>query len=200
MKDLAELIAGHQVRATARSEQEPLVRDVFGVLRRIAASDPPRAGMTVRLGWTVLTLAADGDDFILCEPDFDRDPMTQRRPSIAASLDVLADQAAFARACGVEPVDIGFDSLLLVGRGALAAPSIQAFREPQDDPGDSGWTVTVAGTPKASDDPDDYEAIRSYRLLDLRPELLPTLVLPPKYGLIMEAGRPPRVVAPDPSG
>jgi hypothetical protein len=197
MRTYQTIIAGRQMRAAARAEQAPLVDDVLRVIARIAENDPPRDGLSVRLGWTVLTLAADGDGFVVCEPDFANDPLAGHRPEIAASLDVLAGQSAFARACGVEPVDAGFDSLVIVAAGALTAPSIQGFREEQDDPEDSGWTLTEGGAGKASNDADDYEAIHSYRLLALRPAILPALVLPPNYGFILDAGKPLRVVAPN---
>jgi hypothetical protein len=194
MRTFEETIGGRLVRTTARDEQGALVADVFRVLARIAREDPPRSGMTLRLGWTLFTLVMDSDALLLCEPDFGSDPLIRTRPGIATSLQVLAEQAAFARACAVEPIDVRFDAILLTGKGALASPSIQAFRNAQDDPGDSGWTVTPAGTVEASENADDYEAIRSWQLLTLRPALLPGLILPPDHGLMLEDGRPLRAV------
>jgi len=189
-------IDGRLICADVNPDQELIVRTVFFKLQEIARRDPLRAGMRIRFGWTLFTLEADGDALVVCEPDFDGDPLTATRPSIATSLDVIAKQAAFARAQGVVPVDVTFDQVVIARRGAITSPDIQAFREDPDPPDDSGWSISLAGTSKASDDPDDYETIPTYRLFSLRPTLLPGLVLPPGYGLFLEGNRISQVLSP----
>lgn len=197
MKAFERIIGGQTVRAMAEAGQAALVEDVFTLVERLAQSDPLRPGMRFRFGWTMISAERDGDGYMLSEPDFDNGPHKRFRPRIDVSLDVMAGQAAFAHARKVEPLDARFDQILIVGRDALARPDIQAFRDPPDEE-DCGWSVTEKGA-EPTDDPDAFEAIEVYRLHRLRPALLPLLVLPPGYGVILEAGRPPLVLPPEAS-
>jgi hypothetical protein len=189
-------IDGRLICADVNPDQESIVRTVFFKLQEIARRDPLRAGMRIRFGWTLFTLEADGDALVVCEPDFDGDPLTATRPSIATSLDVIAKQAAFARAQGVVPVDVTFDQIIVARRGAITSTNVQAFRDDPNPPDDSGWSISVAGTSEASENPDDYEPIPTYRLLCLRPALLPALVLPPGYGVFLEEDQISQVLSP----
>jgi len=198
VKRFEHIIGGQPVFAMAEPSQAALVDDVWALAGQLAQCEPLRPGMRLRIGWTMLTAERDGDGLMLCEPDFDGDPLTQTRPRIDVSLDVMAQQAAFAHARQVEPLDTRFDQILIVGRGALARPDIQAFRDPPDGT-DSGWSVTELGT-EPSEDPDAFETLAVHRLLRLRPALLSLLILPPGYGLILEAGKAPLVLSPDAAG
>jgi hypothetical protein len=196
VKQFERNIDGQTLRAVAESGQAALVEDIFTLVERLARRDQLRQGMRFRFGWTMLTIEPEGDAWMLCEPDFDRDPLVRVRRRIDVSLDVMAKQAAFAHAQRIEPLDACFDQIVIAGRGALGQPNIQAFRD-LPDAEDSGWSITVVGAEPA-EDPDAFEVIQVYRLLRLGPELLPLLVLPVGYGVICKKGSAPMVLRPEP--
>lgn len=196
MKEFERIIAGITVIACVRSDQESLVDYVFSVIESVTNGTPPKTGMTIQFGWTRFSLLAHGNKLIICEPDFNNDPLRENRHSIAESLDVIEGQVSFTRLHKIEPCEIRFDSILLIRKGSLDTLAIQLFREKNSDPVDSGWTVTAYGDDEASDDPDDYETIPSYKLLSAWPNMLSVLVLPPNHGAVLEQGKPPRVVWP----
>jgi hypothetical protein len=191
-------IAGRQVTAVCAPSQEAMARDVLATLARLARSDAPRDGMRVRFGWSVLTLRdAEDGGLIVCEPDFDGDPLRDTRPQLVTTLDVLAGQTAFARQVGVVPEDIGFEQFVVVGRGALAANALHLFRDTPSAEDDSGWSITAAIAPPPPDSADDFDATYVYQFLRLRPAVLPVLILPTGFAVMLDGDRITAVIDAD---
>jgi hypothetical protein len=61
-------------------------------------------GVTVQFGWSLLTLRQRGKELVVCEPDFDGDPLTAVREDVTCTLAVLVGQAAVVNRLDVEPV------------------------------------------------------------------------------------------------
>jgi hypothetical protein len=181
-------IGDRTVAARCDPSRAALAEDALTVLERIATRDPLRAGMTVRFGWSLLELQDDaGGGWVVCEPDFDRDPLRDRRPHIDATLDISGRQASFARLAGLAPVDAWFDQYLVVAPGALDAPRLRMARWRPESNEDTGWTLSAADAP--APDPEALEAVRSYRLIRLRPGALAPLVAPYGFAVVLEGDR-----------
>ena len=179
-------IAGRTVTASCEPPRAPLAEDVLTTLERIASSDPLRDGMRVRFGWSMLTLREDaGGALTVCEPDFDGDPLLEIRPVIDTTLQVTARQVAFARGVGITAADASFDEYVVTSRGALASPRLRLERRPPEADDDSGWVASAEGS-DPPDDPDALDAVRSYRLLSVRPAALGVLVAPTGFLVILD--------------
>jgi len=195
---VSRMLCSRTVTVVCPRTQEPMADDLLDVLGRIAEKDPPRPGLRVRFGWSILTLREQADGgLIVCEPDFDGDPLREVRPRIDTTLEVLARQTALVRRVGVTPVDLGFEQFVLVARGALSATELGLFRyEPERDD-DTGWTISSPEHPGSAEDPDAFEAIRVFALLSLRPVVLSVLGLPPEFAAIIDGDQITAVMGPD---
>jgi hypothetical protein len=186
MISVTRIIAETRTAVKCLPHQAALAEDVLTTLERIGAQKPVAAGTRVRFGWSLLTLREDADGLIVCEPDFSGDPFQDLRPDLSTTLDVLANQTVFVRRVGVVPADVTFDQYLVVARGSLESNVVQLFRSTPSTIDDSGWSISAADNTAPIDDPDSFEAIRSYQLLSLRPAVLPVLVLPPEFAAVMD--------------
>lgn len=195
---VSRTIDGCRVVVSCGREQAALAADVLTTFERIATQGGLRPGLRVRVGWSMLTLQAQADGtLIVCEPDFGGDPLTEVRPRIETTLSVLADQTRLIRRAGVTPRDATFDQMVIVARGALGAPAINLFRSEPEDANDSGWSVTAADAPEASESADDFEAVRSYMFLQVRRVVLSALMLPVGTAVVIEGERVAMVLAED---
>jgi hypothetical protein len=183
MRSIERTLGGRVVAIECAPEQAAPADDLMSTLQRLTAAQPPWAGMTVRVGWSLLQLgeAADGR-LILCEPDYLGNPFAELRPRVDITLRVLAAQSALAHAVGVVPVDVGFEQFIVVGRGALAASAVQLVRAESLDADDSGWSLDRLAGGAA---PGDYEALRAYTLLSERPAVLSALILPVGFAAVI---------------
>jgi hypothetical protein len=188
MTRVARSIAGRTIAVICESGQEALTQDLITTIERMSQG-APRAGMRIRFGWSVLTLReADDGGLIVCEPDFDGDALRETRPRVDVTLDVVARQAALIRRLGVEPVDVGFDQLIVAARGAFTSRTLLMFRaSPSGD--DSGWSLTIPEDQDRAAAPDNFEAVRAYTLLRGYPEALTVLPLPPGFAVVIEDRR-----------
>ena len=184
---IARDIGGRRLVVACARELQPLAGDVLTTFERIAQSDGGlRPGLRVRFGWSRLVLQPhDNDALIVCEPDFGGDPLRDVRPRVDTTLSVLADQTRVLRQAGMPAQDSTFEQMVVVGRGALAAPSLNLFRSEPSDDGDSGWSVTAADAPESSS-PEDFEAVRSYLFLQMRRVILSVLMLPVGTAVVID--------------
>ena len=194
MTVLARTIAGRRVTASCEASRVPLADDVLTTIERIASRDPLRGGMRVRFGWSMLTLREEPDGGLtVCEPDFAGDPLRATRAGIDTTLDVAARQVAFARLAGITAADAWFDQFLIAARGALASPRLRLTRRRPAAEDDSGWMAWAEGF-DPPDDPDAHEALRTYRLLSLRPAAVAVLVAPPDFSVLLEGDQVASVI------
>ena len=189
-------LGSRPITAVCAAGQEPLARDLLETCARIHASEPLTAGSRIRFGWSPLTLRDEGDGLIVCEPDFDRNPVADLRPRVATTLAVLLQQISVAMRVGAEPADVAFDDDVIARRGAIESPHIGLYREAPE-PGDSGWRVMAADM-APSTDPEDFEVLPAYALVRRRPTLVALLGLPPEYGVEVTGERVLHVF--DPTG
>lgn len=181
-------ISGQTVTLDCDPTFAPLADDVLDTLARIAReTGPPFNGMRIRFGWSVITLREHAEGGLLvCEPDFESDPLRQVRPELNTTLRVLAEQTLLLRRVGEQPLDVGFDQFVVAARGALAAPSLQLKRSSSLEPEDSGWYLADATDTGPPQDPDLLEAIRIFMLLRVRPSVMRALALPTGYSVLLQ--------------
>jgi len=137
-------------------------------------------GITIQVGWSVTKLIQVGDDLVLHEPDFDRNPFTDYRPNVSTTLLVLGMQLDLISRLKCEVNTARFDDKIVVQKGCLADDRIYAERKTPS-PGDSGWYIGSAEERASTGAPppvSELEAIWVYELLRLRPSVLEALALP----------------------
>jgi|GEM_PF-3101802 len=144
---------------------------------------PPLApGTRIDFGWAVLQIEAAGEQWLVCEPDFDSEPMNWR-PTVDATLGVLDAQALLMRALRVAPEATCGHQTLWLAPDALDADSVYLHRSEPDSTTDSGWYIGRDQSDKADKAVETAKAVRTRagRLLTLKPEWLSVLALPRNY-------------------
>ena len=194
---LERQIGGALLRIECAGRLAPAGRNVLDELERIAGKGATLGpGWRMRLGWSLLMLASDSDGALrLCEPDYERTPLTGMVPTLDWTLDVIAAQTRVARRVGVTPVDVAFDDDIAVRRGALDSTRVALLRSPPVGEHDSGWFAAAGKELDASpaDDSaeqpgeDALERLPVYRLVTEWPLVLSVHVLP--VGFSVELGR-----------
>lgn len=184
---ISRMIEETRVSIVCLPPQEALAEDVLTTLERIAAREPLCPGTRIRFGWSVLTLREENDGgLIVCEPDFANNPLRDVRPELSTTLDILAQQTAFARRVGVVPVDVTFDQYIIVSRGSLASDVLHLLRLTSSGADDSGWSISSGDQELSPDNPENFDPKRVYELLALRPAVLPVLILPPGFAAVLD--------------
>jgi hypothetical protein len=145
-------------------------------------------GVTVQFGWSLLTLRQRGDELIVCEPDFDSDPLTRIREDVTCTLAVLTGQAAVINLLGVEPEEVHFNDWVLVYRGCLDEQRVFLYRHERE-PEVSGWSVDPVDSPLPEVKEENFEFLRVFELLSRRPELLKVMGLPEGYMVFFKGDR-----------
>jgi hypothetical protein len=156
-------------------------------------------GMTVEIGWAVLTLAKEDDGaYHICEPNYGEDPFESLVDDVTVTMYILTQQQEFSMHTGTaETAQFPlFDETIVLWKGALEAESIYLERgEPSEDEEDgskdSGWYIGLADEDEVEQDnetvsEDDYEAIYVYELLSRRPVLMQVLGLPAGYSVVFD--------------
>lgn len=151
------------------------------------------SGIKIQFGWSFLIFRNfDDNQLILCEPDFSRNPFSEEKNSIDFTLEVQALQNSFAKRCGVDPIATLFQDKIILVKGCLDKEKLFMERiEPDLEKGDSGWFINTL-----EDDSEDieYEAIYSFQLLKLRPELMSVLMLPPGFIVLVDKNTIEKVI------
>jgi hypothetical protein len=153
-------------------------------------------GVTVQVGWSVLTLRRRKEGLQVCEPDFDGDPFRNLRDDMTCTLAVLSGMTAVLHRVGVEGVPARFDEKVVLAKGCLGGRRVHLQRS-EPEPGDSGWYVGPADGPASEQGADSYEAMYLFQLLRTRPALLQLLALPPGYLAVLDGNDIEAVVDPD---
>jgi hypothetical protein len=160
----------------------------------IHKTDPIQDGSTIEVGWSILVLvASDTGKLIVCEPDFDEDPLEKVVDDITRTLYVLAEQNyIITETHTAETAQIPrFDQTVILKKGVLDEENIYLERSEQDDENedDSGWFIGNSDDDDIDEDEElsdeeideEYEACYVYELLAKRPALLSVLGLPTGY-------------------
>jgi hypothetical protein len=147
-------------------------------------------GATVQLGFGRFSIVRDADDnqLYVHEPAFDRD-IVETHNDVSRSLSVCAAQMELCGRFDAEPLPCGCLSTMVIAEGVLQSTGkIFAERTPpevdEDDPEapeDSGWFVGFA----EGGDNTKMDTIFVYQLLEIRPALLPHLMLPVGHQVVL---------------
>ena len=179
----------HLLIAACSEQHDQAARAMLDHFALLDAAGPQLApGSRIDFGWAPLQIEARGKDWFVCEPDFDSEPM-RWRPSVDATLGVLQSQAALVRQSGVAPLATRGDQTLWLTPDALDAARVYLHRTEPDSPAECGWYVGCAQDDRDDAEPRHAVRVRAGRLLTLKPEWLPALILPTGYLVNFEQGR-----------
>ncbi len=188
-------IGDRVVHLSCEPAQGPQAQWVFDALERANAREKLAAGTKVRVGWTTLSLAAQGSGLQVREPDYEKDPERGTLADLTGTLTVLSWQRDVLARVGVEGVAVDFLERVVVEGGALDEPQVQLLRSKGASPGDSGWSI---GQVDEDEEEDALESLRVCDLLHSRPALLQAMTLPPGYLVVFDGDEIQSVD--DPSG
>lgn len=137
-------------------------------------------GVKIQFGWSFLIFREyEYNKLIVCEPDFSKNPFIDEKRSIDFTIEIQAVQNSFAQRCGIEPVFTLFQDKIILAKGCLNEEKLFMERiNPDSEYGDSGWFINAV---ENNNENPELEAIYVYQLLSLKPELLPVLILPPGF-------------------
>ncbi|HEX7639889.1 MAG TPA: hypothetical protein VF457_15945 [Burkholderiaceae bacterium] len=161
---------------------------LLSVLGEMASSGARLApDVRVQIGWSFIQLRADGDELIVCEPDFAGNPFKDLRRDVSVTLQVQASQNDFISRLGVAPTMVSFQDKIIFSKGCLGVDRIYAERiDPKVNSHDSGWFF---GYVDGDNDASNLQAGYVYHLLALRPILLQILLLPAGYMVVFNGER-----------
>jgi len=181
-------IEGRSLTAACSERRNLAARSMLERFAQLDAAGPRlHPGSRIDFGWAVLQIEAQGEDWLVCEPDFESEPM-RWLPSVDATLGVLDGQAALMRRLGVPPRATRGDHTLWLAPDALEAPRVYLHRTEPESAAECGWYI---GRDRQGEDDDQARRalkVRAGRLLTLKPEWLPVLALPPGYLVQFEDG------------
>jgi len=179
-------IAGRSVSLNCASDLQPQADAVLDALEARADSGPTLAdGTTVQFGWTRLTLRADDQALVVCEPNFDGDALKEERDSVDVSLRVLTEQVAVLRQVNAPAYPIEFSDWVVVDGNSLSVARIYLQRKPPATASDSGWYIGAVENPYVAGDEAALGGARVYQFHKLRPTVLSVLALPPEYMVVI---------------
>ena len=145
-------------------------------------------GSTIQFGWSLLTLVEQDGDLLVCEPDFDGDPVDGTSPAVDRTLRVQARQAQVCRHAQAVGPTVRFDHTFVARRGFSDARTLYVDRtEPFDE--FSGWFVGPTPHTQLGLDEESLEVVFVHQLLALRAEVLDVLQLPVGYHVVIEDSR-----------
>lgn len=169
-----------------------------GLLKQLAAlhmkGPALHPGSIIDFGWVPLQIQCDGDDWIVCEPDFGAEPL-RWRPKVDVTLDTLDRQLALVRRLGLLPSPARWDQTVLVAPGADAAASLFFERSPPADAHDSGWYIGV-DLPGVEPDRRQADRFSVGELAVARPAWAGLFALPVGYLAFFRNGRVCEVLDP----
>lgn len=134
-------------------------------------------GSRLQIGWSFLTFRRQADAcFIVCEPNYFKNPFQDELGSVDLTLEVQARQVDFVTKYDIDPQITSFQDKIILAEGALHAAEIYMERSsPSVEKHDSGWYIRAR---IKSEVQPKLEAIYAFQLLTFRPELFDILILP----------------------
>lgn len=184
-------IGERTVALQCRDNLEPQANGILGHLRKIFSSQSGQLkdGLKIQWGWSELCIRDRGPDLVLCEPNYRENPFMEWNDDVSTTIAVLLQQAGFLRSIEFPAshcVTARFDDKIVLSRGCLSDRRIFLNRTKvsRGRPGlvdDSGWYIGPVPPRKEP----EYQAIRVYELLHLRPAALQVLELPPGFLVVL---------------
>lgn len=158
-------------------------------LRILSDKGPPlHADSKIQYGWSILTLRAEGRLLRVCEPAFDGDPFEELGPTVDSTLEIFEEQTQVLRRSGLSGVDVRFSDDVFVRNRALEAPNLFLKRQLPTQK-DSGWYIGNLDRVDVDGSENAFEILRVFELLRRRRAVLPMLMLPPDYLVVMRDDR-----------
>jgi hypothetical protein len=183
------ILDGHRLIARCADAYDIAARSMLAKFAQLHAAGPRlKPSSRIDFGWAPLQIEAQGDDWLVCEPDFDSEPM-RWRPSVDQTLAVLKAQAALITDLGVPPKQTRGDQTLWLAPDALEASSVYLHRNEPRSADESGWYIGRERTTGDSSDLQRAQPVRVGRLLSRKPEWVAVLALPAHYLVLFEQGR-----------
>jgi hypothetical protein len=168
---------------------EPAAGDIFKTFADLARSGKPlRAGLSIRFGWSLLTLAEEPEGLRICEPRFSGDPFHELNPTLDTTIGVLVAQVQWLRLVGERGADVFFDQQILLAPNALLAPDVFALRGERTSEADSGWSISPVPAQGQDIDTSHLTASPVYRLVNSHLGLMSILTLPQGYLVRLRRG------------
>jgi len=188
-------IGQYQISVTCERTLERQAESLLGLFDRLHRQGISiKDGIRIQFGWSMLVFREQSDGILaVLEPDFDKDPFRDERADISCTLKIQAHQISFAERVGVEPEVVSFQDKIVLSRGCLQEHEIYLERSAHDRVGDSGWYI---GSRDSASAQPELEAIRVFQLLRQRQELLPALILPTGYMVVVSGNKIEVVVDP----
>lgn len=169
------------LQAECDADLETQARALLGALTEMHKGGPSlKSGSVVHYGWVDLRLEiCDAEATVLrvCEPDFVGAGIEHTIPRVDYTLRVLEEQARLLRTLGCSGEQTTCTDSVVVARDCLLEPRIYLERRAAVGRRDSGWYIG----PVESSNGNELESVPAYRLLSLRPEVMPVLSLPRGY-------------------
>ncbi len=134
--------------------------------------------------------APDTIELKICEPDFlASDPINSWQDDLTQTLKVTRNQALLLKNLELKNGECSFFEKIVAIKNILDYPKIYMQRQEVDNKRDSGWFIGYADRSHENmdiDDPNNYESMYIYELIQKRPELLEIICLPVGYIVVFE--------------
>ena len=182
------ILDGHRLIAQCADAHDIAARSMLEKFAKLHAAGPRlKPGSRIDFGWAPLQIEARGDDWLVCEPDFDSEPM-RWRPTVDQTLAILQAQAALITELGVPAKQTRGDQTLWLAPDALDAPRVYLNRNEASEPTESGWYIGRDRSDAESGEVQRARRVRAGTLASRKPEWVAVLALPARYLAIFEHG------------
>ncbi|MBE7461974.1 MAG: hypothetical protein HS116_00655 [Planctomycetes bacterium] len=177
-----------EVRLFCAEGLDAQVEWLFSVLSNIALTSKGLFdGCRIQVGWSHFVLYERSFGFVVCEPDFDRNPFLEYRESVTSTLRILSMQVDVLNRCGVEGTECLFSEKVIFDAGCIEDDEIYLERNvPNAKVHDSGWYIGPVLGNGVKPPPDKLKAAYVYEFLKLRPIVLCALFLPSKFLVVIK--------------
>jgi Flp pilus assembly protein TadD len=145
---------------------------------------PPGLEDGVRVGfmWSLITLRAQGERLVLCEPAFDRHPFSEISYDLTFTLQTAFMLQMLHSLTKLPPCDCTFAQAIAIQRGVIDRAELTLIRLHETNEAQiSGWFVGPGDSEQAQAllESEDYDLVPTAALVGVRPHLIKVLTLPP---------------------
>jgi hypothetical protein len=182
-------IDGQRLVANCDPELDHAAQSLLAGLARMNAAGPKlKPGSLVDFGWAMLRIETHGDHWVVCEPDYDSDPLDWK-PQVDETVWVSKEQAELHASLPNVPIErTRGDQQIHFVADALSADAVYLHRLAPDGAQDSGWFVGteadfVARVPAGA------KTALAGELISVEPDWASVLILPVGFSARFEQGR-----------
>lgn len=181
METFSVTFQGETISLSCEEGHEEEANMMLEGLCELLQSDPTLLAHDTQLniGWSALRFQEEEDGFWLQEPDFG-DDVSSWRDDFTTTLSVLGQQQQTLVKLEVDGEPYTYEEHVLFQPGALQAALITMERLQMKD-GSTVWFINLADDQEDEGDTVELDSVPSYQLLQLRPVLVPLLLLPTGY-------------------